>query len=200
MNLKLEAHSPVDGFGIVRVGSKLRLIRPPYSSASTPVLPEEALQDAVIRHGFFASAIEFANWRELIDYLNGQLVTARRSLGAGLPDSVDGTSILEVAPREILEQFLDRVEKDIIPQRLFDHAEEFLLKLLGSSAGASSPEIRNRAVRLLQLNKSKRTQFEIGEGELTKRDVRFAGLEKSGELERSLEWAKTIRERGCVFA
>jgi hypothetical protein len=200
MSMKLEAVSPAEGIGIVRTGQTLRLIRPPYSFADAPIVTEESLQDAIIHHGFSACAAEFAGWEEAIAYLNQQATAARRSLGKDIPDSIPGGAILDVAPPEVLARFLDRVEKEIIPQRLFEHADNFLLALLGSDAASRHAEIRTRAVRLLRHSRNARRRSEEGQNGLASRDIRFVGLEKRGELEWSTRLAETIRERRCVFA
>lgn len=200
MKLKVEALSPAEGIGIIRIGQTLRLIRPPYLSRDAPVLTEESLQDAILRHGFSASEERFENWEDAITFLNQQAVAVRRSLGKEIPDSIPGRDILDVAPPEVLSSFLDRVETEIIPQRLFDRAEDILLALLASSAWTRHPEVSSRAARLLQRNKEARKQSEAGISELANRDVRFPSLEKHGELEWSARLAELIRGRGCVFA
>src|SRR5208337_3905360 len=121
------------------------LIRPPYSSGVASVLPEDCLEDAITRHGFSASAEEFASWEEVIAFLNQRVVAARRSLGMDTPGSIPGGAILEAAPTEVLEHFLDRVENELIPQGLFDGAEDLLLALLASTVRSKCPEIATRA-------------------------------------------------------
>lgn len=199
MKLKLEALSPAEGIGIVRKGQTLRLIRPPYVSHDAPVLTEESLQNAILRHGFSASQEQFVSWEDVITFLNQQVVAVRRSLGKEIPDSIPGSDILDVAPLEVLSSFLDRVETDLIPQRLFDHAENFLLALLASSAQTRYPGVGSRAAKLLQRNKDARKQVEAWISEQANRDVRFPSLEKHGELELSARLAELIRTRGCVF-
>jgi hypothetical protein len=200
MKLKLEAFSPAEGIGIIRTGQTLRLVRPPYVSHDAPVLAEESLQDAILRHGFSASGEQFGSWEEAITFLNRQAVAVRRLLGKEIPESIPGRDIVDVAPPEVLSSFLDRVETEIIPQRLFNYAEDVLLAVLTSGAGIRHPEIGARAASLLQLNKDARCESEAGISELAKRDIRFVSLERHGEIEKSARWADLIRERRCVFA
>jgi len=172
MILKFEAISPAEGIGIIRSGHALRLVRPPYASHDTPILAEESVQDAILRHGFSACREEFANWEDAIAFLNQQVVVARQSLGKDIPNSIPGRDILDVAPPEVLSIFLDRVETEIIPGRLFDHAEDFLLALLTSSARNCQPEVIARAALLLQRNKEARKKFEAGISKVKKKPVR----------------------------
>jgi hypothetical protein len=200
MKIKLEALYPAEGTGIVRVDGTLRLVRPPYSSSNAPVLPEESVRDAIMQHGFSASAEEFPNWEDAIDYLNRQVVAVRQSLGKAVPDTAPAGAIFEVAPPEILAKFLDRVERELIPGRKFDHAEDFLLAYLKSSAAISFPESRGRAMELLQRNSAARKQSEEAQAQIARRDMRFASLGRRGQLEWSTRVAESIIERGCVFA
>src|SRR5262245_29859284 len=98
MKLKLEGFSPAEGIGIVRKGQILRLIRPPYVLQDSPVLSEESLQDAILRHGFSVSQKEFDNWEDAIGFLNEHVTAIRRSLGKEIPDSISGRDIIDVAP------------------------------------------------------------------------------------------------------
>ena len=101
----------------------------------------------------------------------------------------------------MLSSFLDRVEREIIPQRLFDNAEDFLLAFLASRALGHQPELGARAAALLQRNKEARKKSEAGISELANRDIRFPSLEqKQGDFALSVRLTKLIRERGCVFA
>jgi hypothetical protein len=166
-----------------------------------PVLPEDSVQDAILRHGFSAAQEQFDNWKDAIVFLNQQAVAARRSLGKEIPDAISGKDILNVAPSEVLSSFLDRVEREIIPQRLFDNAEDFLLAFLASRALGHQPELGARAAALLQRNKEARKKSEAGISELANRDIRFPSLEqKQGDFALSVRLTKLIRERGCVFA
>jgi hypothetical protein len=200
MKLRLEALSPTDGIGIIRSGRTLRLVRPPYSLAESPVLAEDSLQDAILKHGFFASQQEFGDWHSAIDFLKHQVVKVRRALGHEIPESIPESDILDAAPIEVLNGFLDRVQHELIPQRLFGHAENFLLALLTSTVLTRPPEMRSRATKLLRSNKEARNQAESAVSELATRDIRFRSLEKHGELEQSARLAEQIRQRGCIFS
>jgi hypothetical protein len=177
------------------------LVRPPYASHHTSILAEESVQDAILRHGFSASHAEFDNWEDAIAFLNQQVLAARRSLGKDIPNSIPGKDILDVAPPEVLWAFLDRVEKSLIPQLLFDYAEDFLLALLTSSACSGQPEISARTAGLLQRNKEARKKSEAGISGLANQDIRFLSLEKKrSDFEWSVRLTEIIKERGCIFA
>jgi hypothetical protein len=200
MGLKLEALSAIDGTGIVRNGYTLRLLRPPYTHGSSPLLPEESIQDAILRHGFSASQQEFESWESAIDFLNEMAVEARRSIGAEIPDSVSGAEIVEVAPEEVLVAFLQRVEAQLIPQGLFEHAENFLLTFLNSGAATRYSGLTSKAAGLLQRCKDAQRRGESKAAGFTMSDPRYQSLKRHGEVERSYRLAEEIRKRGSVLA
>ena len=201
MKLKLEALSAMDGIAIIRSDRLLRLVRPPYRLNDALVLDEDAVQDAILRHGFSAGANHFDKWEDAIDFLNRQTVEARRALGKEIPNALSGKEILDVAPPEVLSSFLDRIEREIIPRRSFDHAENFLLALLSSTAWTREPEIGIRAVVLLRLNKEMRNKAAVGIAELSARGNLFPSLGRNKkDFELSARAAGLIRERGSVFA
>ena len=200
MSLKVEALSPMEGVAIIRIGGTLRLIRPPYKLRDCPELPDGSAQDAILKHGFLVSEQQFASWDQAIDYLNHHADESRRAVGNLIPDSIAGRDILELAPQEVLDDFLNRVERELIPQRLFDHAENFLLTLLESDVLARHPELGRRAARLLRRNKEKLEQANAAVSELANRDLRFPCLERHGALDDAARMANAISERGSVFA
>ncbi len=201
MKLKLEAVSLMEGIGIIRSGQTLRLVRPPYMLSDAPALAEESLQDALLRHGFNASREQFNNWDDAIAFLNQQAVTVRRSLGKEIPDAIPAKDILDVAPPEVVSRFLDRVEREIIPQCLFDHAEDLLLAVLTNRTCSCQPGVGARAAGLLQRNKEARKKAEVRISELANRDIRFPSLEqRPGDLAWSVRLTELIRERGSILA
>lgn len=201
MTLKVEALSEAEGIGIIRSGSALRLVRPPYALRDAPVLSEDSLHDAILHHGFSALAEEFENWGDLIAFLNGRVVAVRRLIGRGIPDAIPAEDLIDVAPPEVLSGFLNRIEEEFIPQRLFDQAERFLLAVLTSKVLTQQLELRSRAARLLRLNSEARKKVDAGISDLASRAVRFPTLEqKQDEYAWSIRVTDIIRERGCVFA
>lgn len=200
MDLTVEALSPAEGVGIVRVGKTLRLVRPPYRLSDAPQIPDDELKIAVLKHDFFASDKRFDSWREVIDFLNNEVLEVRKRLGRDVPDAVNALEVLEVAPDEVLRRFLDRVENELIPERLFDSSEAFLVAFLASTASTRDAQLTKRAAQLLARNKEQRDAAQAVLRELSSHDVRFECLEKDQQLEKSTRLTEIIRERGSVFA
>lgn len=201
MMLLLQALAPTEGIGIVRVDESLRLVRPPYLRSDSPVISLEALQDALLRCGFCVpDRVEFETWEGLIGYLREQIVACRRALGTEIPASIAGVDILDMAPPELISSHLDRLENTLIPGRMFEEAESFLLALLESGVPDRDRAIARRAAKLLRQNKEARERAATAISGLGRPDLRFPTLAKSGKLEESERQANGIRERGSVFA
>lgn len=200
MAVKLAALSAMDGTGIFRSGQTVRLLRPPYTLSSAPVLPEDSIRDAILRHGFVASQQEFETWESAIGFLNEKAVEARHSMGMQIPETISGVEVIEVAPEEVLRAFLQRVETELIPRGLFEHAENLLLAFLKSKAATQYPGLTNKAAVLIERCKDAQRSAEIGTSGLTGSDLRFQSLRSRGEAERSSKLAELIRRRHSVFA
>jgi hypothetical protein len=200
MTIRLEALSAVDGIGIFRKDDTLRLLRPPYLFSDSPILSEESLSEAIVRSAFSPAAEDFHDWPEAIAFLNRVTAETRHALGREVPDSIDGAEMIESAPEAVLRDLIERVEKSLIPQRLFDNAENFLLVFLSSDALVNYPALAKRAASLLQLSKSERLKMESRNAEICRRDLRFPSLERHGGLQECDRVAETIKRRHCVFA
>jgi len=199
MTIKLEALSSTDGTGIFRSEDTLRLIRPPYTLRESPVLPEAAVQDAILRFGFLPSVQQFSSWEHAIEFLNSQTVASRHSIGKDIPEIISAADIIEDVPKDILIDFLDQVDNVLIPQRLFEHAENFLMTLLVSSALTRYPDVGERGAKLLQKCKAESKKAQTAISELSCRDLRFPALQKRGELTQCNLDAKRIQLLGSFF-
>jgi hypothetical protein len=199
MSLKLEALLPVEGVGIVRDNTELRLVQPPYRLSDAPTLPATALRDAILKYDYVASGEEFETWGDLIEYLNRQVVESRTRLGRNIPESVAYDEIVAVAPPEVISGFLDRVESELIPRGSFDHADNLLLAVLSSDLLIKTPALSARAGKLLRRSKESRARAGTGTSTLASEDLRFASLERSGELKKSMQIAERIRCRHSIF-
>jgi hypothetical protein len=142
---------------------------------------------------------EFETWESAIDFLNEKAAEARHSAGMQIPETISGVEVIEVAPEGVVRTFLERVETELIPKGLFDHAENLLLTFLKSKAATQYPGLPSMAAELLQRCKDAQTLAETRAARLTTSDVRFPSLRRHGEIERSSRLAEEIRRRRCVF-
>jgi hypothetical protein len=150
MDIILEAFSPFDAVAIIRTKQCLRLCRPPYKQINAIELPESAIEDAVLNHDFHASGASFDSWAAVIDFLKQQLMAYRESCGRSVTETLNNLEMLDVAPLTVLQGFLKKVENELIPQRQYAHAKNFLLALLKSNATKENPELITQATNLLE--------------------------------------------------
>jgi hypothetical protein len=198
MSIVLEAYAPTQGMAIIRISDMIRLIQPPYQERWSTQLSERAVADAISKAGYISCNKVFLNYAELIEFLNSEVVASREAIGRPVPESVD-QDILDVAPKEVLVAFLDRVEAELIPDRKFDQAESLLIPILRTHPVVDCRELASRALNLLDLNRRLRleAQAKANIPELT--DVRFQSLRKRHQVERCTHLANHFRLKGCLL-
>ncbi len=197
--LRLEAFSPTEGIGIVRSGDDLRLIRPPYSLRSSPILEEASLLDAIQRAGFVVSHEEFKDWNEIIQFLNDQLVQSRKQLGYEIPDDIRAEDVFDIATFDALTGLLDRIEGEFLSKHQFDVAENILVSFLAHESSHRFSELGIRAARILK-NLTLMRQSRIEACKLGMTDARFPSLRSHGTYGEWFEVSEKIRARGSVFS
>lgn len=132
MKLKLVASMPEDGYALVRDGESNFLLRPPYDLPSrVPILAND-VSEAILKHGFIAEDVDFASYCDLIEHCEAQIERSRAESGIPLPQKAPLFQALELAPPEIIRDFLRRTEMELIPKRKWDHAEDILLNILAA--------------------------------------------------------------------
>jgi hypothetical protein len=199
LNLKLEAFYPSEGAGIVRTERNLFLVRPPYRRRDSVSLLEESVDDAVLKHGFFASTAEFRSWEEVIEFLNGEVAKTRQAVGKDIPNEIDIRDTLQLAPPPVLENFISRIEAELINNNSFDRAENLLVAFLNSNA-SNRADLSRRAAHLLQINKEKKAAVEKSLAEVANGDKRFASLRRHKQVEKTARLAEAIIHRGCIYS
>ena len=150
--ITLLAIAPEDGWAFVRKDGVILLVKPPYTKLATLQVDARTVENAVSTHGFEHVPPErsFASWSGLISFLHGQVLESRKARGRPLPDSGVGESFLQVAPKEVLETFLARVEHELLPNKKWDHAQKLLLAMLKTPRVRSEEDLASRAALLLE--------------------------------------------------
>lgn len=196
MSLIIEAYSPPEGIALVRDAQQsLRLVRPPYLNRQSPILAETAVREAVEKHDFFACGQTFADWQAVIDFLNGEVATARAQAGLALPEETPAQALLELAPPEIIEGFLQRVAAELIPQRQFEHAENFLIALLQ----AQPEKYGKRAADLLNDCREARNRLTASEANWQQSAPWFPSLEQRGQTGLCRKIGETLMKKHSFF-
>ena len=148
--LRLLAASHGDGWAYVRSLDGVYLVRPPYTKANRARVDDRTIQKAVATYGFCADERPFPDWKALISYLNQKVAESRRLDDEEVAQRSLGEEYLQVAPPEDLHHFLDRLERELLPDRKLDQAERVLLGMLRIPDIRGNQELVARALDLLE--------------------------------------------------
>jgi hypothetical protein len=147
---QLLALAPEDGWAFVRRGEDLLLVKPPYSQWTLSRAEDMDLERALGLHGFQAEDQSFTDWGALIAHLRTEIVAAHEARGQMEPSSEDLKELVHFAPHYILAQYLDRIEKELIPNREWEPALDLLTLLLGVEEIKRDASLHERTVSLLE--------------------------------------------------
>jgi len=205
--LEILALAPEDGWAFVRDGRRIRLLRPPYTGGATADASAVTAATATARYGFALPRPDrqrFADWAALIGFLRSEMTASRKARGLVLPGDEVAEQLLQYAPATTLRDFLDRIDRELLPARAWDHAEKLLLKMLALPTFRENAELCVRAVALLERTSQARKQTLEDWGDLTAPgDEAVAVCPRAGQRY-GRDWieerAAAIRQRGTVFS
>jgi len=198
VKITLLAYSEFDGSAIIKLDGRLELVRPPFKSGNIASLDEKDLRYAILHLGFLSSALEYDSWVALIEFLNDKVREAGKIRGDDLSDVDVLRTLIDVAPHEALERYLDRVRDEFIPSRKLDHAESVLLTMIESDAVRESKTLTQKITQLL------RSVMEARHASLVRKyrheDSLFESLQRKGRLDEAHAMGDRIRRTQSVFA
>jgi hypothetical protein len=170
--LRLLALSPEDGWAFVALETgEIRRLRPPYRQTDAIPVSNDAIGVAVTGHGFSATEQDFPDWASLINYLRSEISAAIERRGGLISLDEIRSGLLETAPANVIEGFLDRVENEFLPKRLYAEASNLLTNLLATKQIESSKDLYNRTLSLLL-----RTERERNRTTIAMRDLALEGV------------------------
>jgi hypothetical protein len=130
--IELLAYTTEDGWAYVRTDRGIFLVRPPYARSAMTQGNEYAVEKAITMHGFIGSKEEFDDWRAVTAFLNDQVVAYRNAQAQIIPQPGDaGKELLEFAPPEVLQRFLERLRDEWLSVGRWQEAQDLLLPILG---------------------------------------------------------------------
>ncbi|MBF0509858.1 MAG: hypothetical protein HQK57_13155 [Deltaproteobacteria bacterium] len=201
MSIELLAYFDLDGSAIVKIDFELLLVRPPFEKRHTIKINETMLDKAVLRFGFFSTEKMFPDWETLIQFLNAQVAEAHKARGVDLSKVDVSQDIIDLAPPEILDRYLDRIERELIPARRFDHAESVLMAMIKSdNPDLSSKPRRLRVTQLIQALSEARKSDPVKALQSMADESRFPNLTKHGGLAKARKIEIGIREQQSMLA
>ena len=165
MGIEVIAIAPNDGWAFIKKeDSKIFLLRPPYTSSDQIKASEKDLENAIHLHGFEECDHSFSNIKEVIRFLKDKYVEAMKNLGIELPSLDDLKELLKYASDDILLEFLEKAERDLIPRGKLDVAISIALDIMKLEKARVNRKICNMAVAIIEeCNQKKREKEELSE-------------------------------------
>jgi hypothetical protein len=170
MKIKLIAVAPYDGWAFIIKNDQLYLLRPPYQANDLIESSEKDLAFAVNKYHFRECNFSFDNFEETINFLEEKYVEAMKKLGFSLPDTEKLKSLLEYADEDILQDFLEKAEKELIPLRSLDAAESIALELIQLENVKKNQVMFKRAVNIIKKCRDGRNELK----RLSMKPVKFS--------------------------
>jgi hypothetical protein len=159
MKIKMIAIAPYDGWAFIVKDERLYLVRPPYQSHDLIESSEKDLAAAISKYQFQESNSVFKTLTEAINFLKDKYVESMEKSGFKLPKQEELKSLLEYATDDILLEYLDMAEKELIPNRNLDAAESLALELMQLEKVKANGAMFNRAVKIIKKCQEERNRL-----------------------------------------
>jgi len=153
------AIEPHDGWAFIIKDERLYLLRPPYQSNDLVESSEKDLTTAVSKYHFQESNTVFNTLTEAINFLRDKYVESMKKSGFKLPKEEELKSLLEFATEDILLDYLDMAEQELIPNRNLDAAESLALELVQLEKVKENSAMFNRAVKIIKKCKEEKNRL-----------------------------------------
>jgi hypothetical protein len=147
---KLLALAAEDAYAFAEQNDELFLIRPPFTSRVKKQVPRAALETAIVRYGFMRSDQTFDSWSGLVQYLRDEFLRARRGTNQQPEDSDNIRRLVQRAPEEVVLQYLERIETELIPREEWSAAIELLTHLFRNVVAKGRPDLLDNCATLLE--------------------------------------------------
>jgi len=140
----MRAIAPMDGWGLLeRADGKWVLLRPPYSTLVPVTLPPGGLGEFLVKGGYEHCDLPFTDYEAAKEHLCRRVVDSRRDVSR-----VSDEELLREAPADLIGEFLDRVEGELLKLERTDEARR-VIGVLMSSPEANADLLR-RGIELLR--------------------------------------------------
>ncbi len=200
--LTLLAVASEDGWAFVRTDESILLVRPPYSHSNCRKVGEHAVEEGVTRHGFSACERDFADWRELIRFLNDLVRKTRDARGEQIVRQGLGAQMMQFASDDVLDKFLGRVETELVPSGSWEPAERLLIDMLKLPQVRQNSSLLARVSKLLGWTVEARKDTEARRQELIEDDdisAQYPALGQRYDVHELAEYNRRVREKASVL-
>ncbi len=172
MKIKMLAIAPFDGWAFIIKEKSLYLLKPPYHSRDLLKSSEEELASAINRYHFREIDASFVGLADVVHFLKETYANEMKAMGVELPEPEQLKTLLEFATSDVLEDYLDKMEREFIPKRNLDAAELLALELLRLEKIKQDTVLYNRTLAIIDKCREEREQlkqFTERAGELSRR-------------------------------
>jgi len=159
MKIKMVALAPFDGWAFAIKDERLYLLRPPYHLRDLMESSEAELINAISHYHFRKCNKSFKSISEAVHFLKETYAKEIEKMGFSLPDPKELKSLLEFANSEVLTDYLDKTEKEFIPNRCFDVAESLALELLRLEKVKQNSGLYTRTLNIISKCKKEKNSF-----------------------------------------
>ncbi|MCP5047332.1 MAG: hypothetical protein GY940_09190 [bacterium] len=199
MKIKMIALAPFDGWAFIIRDERLYLLRPPYHTNDLIESSEKEMATAISRYHFRKCNASFKTLLEAVYFLKETYAEEMKKMGFSLPDPEELKTLLEFANDEVLDDYLDKIEKEFIPNRLLDAAESLALELLRLEKVKQDAAFFNRTVDIVSKCREERNLLL----QLTEKPVKLSGkypnAEKKYTKKAILEKMTSTRDSGQLI-
>src|ERR1017187_8750773 len=199
--LELVAASLEDGWAFVKKAGRLLLLKPPYRQVNVIPVSEDILEKALHAYGFASIHVPYDTWNQLIAFLRAELSKVHESKLNVLPGVEMMYELLFDAPRDILVDYLNRTESELIPNREWPAALDLLTVLMRVDSVRGEPDLYARAINLLRRCSKGLADAKVGREELTADTVawRFPGVAKHYPVQSVMDYMRNVADRHPVL-
>jgi len=142
MKIKIIAAAPDDGWGFVSEDEKIFLLRPPYTSSDKIEVSMKVVESAIHIRGFEEYDTTLDTINEVVRSLKEMYIESKRKQGIDPPSSEKLKEFLKYATDDMLLEYLNRANDELIPEGKLDAAEAVASDLL------ELENVRNNTVML----------------------------------------------------
>ncbi len=160
MGIKVIAIAPDDGWAFIKGEDGISLLRPPYIASNQIRVTEKDVEIALGLHGFEECDSSFDSLKEVIGFLKDKYVEAMKNRGVDLPSLDELKDLLKYATDDILLEYLEKAEKELIPEGKFAVASSIALDIMELEKAGQNPQIYRMAVDVVRKCDQKRKEME----------------------------------------
>lgn len=160
MKFKIIAAAPADGWGFVSEEEKIFLLRPPYTSSDKIEVSMKVVENAIHIRGFEEYDLTLDTINEVVRSLKEMYIESKRKQGIDPPSSEKLKEFMKYATDDMLLEYLNKANDELIPERKLDATEAIALDLLNLENVQNNTEMLSMGMDILKKCRQEREGLE----------------------------------------